>query len=115
MDKSDAGDGQRKLENEVAPYRQPMITSLGIVLGFMLAFLANWAAQADDMPAVSTGSDWLILITLGTGIALFTLVLYRLLDNTIHTNAGLRYRATLRLYMTGLVISIAGLIVALVI
>ena len=115
MDKSDAGGGTPRLDTEIAPYRQPMITSLGIVLGFMLAFLANWAAQADDMPAVTTASDWLILVTLGTGIVLFTVVLYRLLDNVVHANPGLRYRATLRLYMPGLVISIAGLIVALVI
>ena len=64
-----AGDDQgerKRLENEVAPFRQPMVTSLGIILGFLLAFLANWAAhdESANEPAVSTDSDWLIFATL---------------------------------------------------
>jgi hypothetical protein len=28
---------------DIAPYRQPMITSLGILMGFLLNFIAGWA------------------------------------------------------------------------
>lgn len=44
---SEATSEESKYDAEIAPYRQPMVTSIGIVLGFLLAFLANWAAQAD--------------------------------------------------------------------
>lgn len=104
-----------RLENEVGPYRQPMVTSLGIILGFMLAFLANWAADADEMPAVWRDSDYLILATLALSIGMFTVVLFRLLDNTIFANAGERYRVTLWLYMAAIMIAFAGLLAALLI
>lgn len=107
--------GKPRLENEVAQFRQPMVTSLGIILGFMLAFLANWAADADEMPAVWSGSDFLILATLALSICLFTMVLYRVLDNRILAEPGLRYRTTLQLYMTAIVIAFIGLAAALLI
>lgn len=104
-----------KLDNEMAPYRQPMVTSLGIILGFMLAFLANWAATAEDEPAVIWVSDWVIFGGLMLSIVLSTVVLHRLLDNRIHPETGQRYRTTLRLYMAAIIIAFASLAVALVI
>lgn len=108
---------QRKFESEVAPFRQPMVTSLGIILGFMLAFLANWAAhyESAEMPAVSTDSDWLIFGTLCFSILLFVVVLYRLLDNKLHPHPAERYRATLQLYMVAIAAAFAGLAGALLI
>lgn len=106
---------EKRLESEVAAYRQPMVTSLGIILGFMLAFLANWASQASDAPAVETASDWLIFGALAVSIALLVVVLYRLLDNHVQPNPGERYQATVKLYMTGIVIAFLGLAAALVI
>lgn len=103
------------LDSEVAPYRQPMVTSLGIILGFMLAFLANWASQASDEPAVVTASDWLIFLALAASVALSVIVLYRLLDNQVHAEPGQRYRTTLRLYMTAIIVAFGGLAAALVI
>lgn len=104
-----------KLDNEMAPYRQPMVTSLGIILGFMLAFLANWAAGAEDEPAIITASDWLIFGGLMLSIVLSTIVLHRLLDNRVQPEPGLRYRTTLRLYMAAIVTAFASLAVALII
>lgn len=113
---SDQG-GKRRLENEVAPFRQPMVTSLGIILGFMLAFLANWAAhdESADAPAISTDSDWLIFVTLCFSILLFVLVLYRLLDNRVHAQPAERYQRTLQLYMLAIAAAFAGLAAALLI
>lgn len=110
----DDGDKPR-LESEVAAYRQPMVTSLGIILGFMLAFLANWASQASDEPAVASASDWLIFGALAVSIALSVIVLYRLLDNHVHLQPGQRYQTTLKLYMTAIIVAFAGLAAALVI
>lgn len=105
----------KKFETEVAGYRQPMVTSIGIILGFMLGFLANWAATADDAPALSTTSDFAIALTLFASVILFTIVLFRLLNNRIYANAGERYQTTFRLYILALVTAIVGLAVALVI
>lgn len=93
-----------------------MVTSVGLILGFMLGFLATWAAQAtDEAPAVETPSDWLIFGTLALSILLLVVVLYRQLDNTIHAQPGERHRVTLRLYMSGITIAFAGLAAALLI
>lgn len=105
----------QKYESEVAPFRQPMVTSIGIVLGFLLAFLANWAAQADAEPAITSISDLVIAFALLGGAALFTTALFRLLDSRVHANAGERYRTTFRLYMLGFLLMFVGLAIALVI
>lgn len=111
-----AGESQKpRLENEVAGFRQPMVTSLGIILGFLLAFLANWAADADETPAVWSDSDYLIFLTLALSIGLFTAVLFRVLDNRIYPAPGERYRFTLLLYMAAIMIAFAGLAGALLI
>lgn len=106
---------EKTFETEIAPFRQPMVTSIGIVLGFLLAFLANWAAQADAEPALSSASDFIIALTLLGSAALFTTALYRLLDNRIHTNAGERYQATFRIYILGFLLAFLDLAIALVI
>lgn len=104
-----------KYDAEIAPYRQPMVTSIGIVLGFLLAFLANWAAQADAEPALSSASDFLIALALLGSAGLFTLALFRLLDNRRHANAGERYQTSFRIYILGFLFAFAGLTIALVI
>jgi len=104
---------ERKYEAEVAAYRQPMVTSIGIILGFILAFMANWAAAADDAPAVSTPSDWIIALTLLGSVALFTTALFRLLDNRVHANAGERYQTTFRIYIFAFLFAFAGLAIGL--
>ncbi len=94
-------------------YRQPMVTSLGVILGFLLAFLANWALNAERLPAVRDATDWVIAATLLFSTALFVTVLFRTLDNRIVPSPGLRYRATLKLYLVALVLVFLGLMTAL--
>jgi hypothetical protein len=102
-------------ETEVAPFRQPMVTSIGIVLGFLLAFLANWAAQADAEPALSSASDFVIAFALLGSAGFLTTALFLLLDNRIHANTGERYQTTFRIYILGFVLAFVGLAIALVI
>jgi hypothetical protein len=33
---------------DIAPLRQPMVTSLDIIMGFLLNFLATWAVEDDE-------------------------------------------------------------------
>lgn len=113
------GDGRMepevKFETEVAGYRQPMVTSIGIILGFLLAFLANWAVEADDGPALSSASDYAVALTLFASVILFTVALFRLLNNRIHPDVGERYQVTFRIYIFGFLLAFSGLGLALLI
>jgi hypothetical protein len=109
-------DRKKEFESEIAGYRQPMVTSVGIVLGFLLAFLANWASQADaSSPALYSASDFIIALALFGSAVLFTIVLFRMLNNRIHDNAAARYQTTFRIYICGFLLAFSGLAVALVV
>jgi len=102
-------------ENDVAGLRQPMVTSIGIIMGFQLAFLANWALTAETVPAVVGLADTVLALTFLVSTVAFMLVLFRLLNNRIVTNPGQRYQDTLRIYISALVLAFVGLAVALLI
>jgi hypothetical protein len=106
---------EKTFETEVAAYRQPMVTSIGIVLGFLLAFLANWAVEADEAPALSTASDFAVALALLGSVVLFTVALFRLLNNRVYPNAGERYQTTFRVYIVAFLLAFSGLAVALII
>ena len=86
-------------QDDIAGYRQPMVTSIGIIMGFLLSFLANSAVQPDALHATSRMVFDVIVFTLVVSIGLFGAVLFRLLDNRRYENPGRCYQATLRLYM----------------
>lgn len=97
---------------DITSYRQPLVTSLGIIMGFLLNFLASWAisSEAEDAPIINQASDWLILITLFSSLILMIIVLSRLLNNrTDLENIGKHYQSTFRLYITSLILCFAGL------
>ncbi|MBN8552941.1 MAG: hypothetical protein J0L52_08625 [Caulobacterales bacterium] len=103
-------------EAEVAGYRQPMVTSIGIVMGFLLAFMANWAVTDTEERALQDPVDWLVAGTLMVSITLMVVVLVRLLDNRIRAEgAGRRYQLTFRLYIAAISAGLLGLAAALVI
>ena len=103
-------------EADVAPYRQPMVTSIGIIMGFMLNFLANWAVTDDDQSALQTPADWTVAGSIMASLILFAVVLYRLLDNRLPKQGqATRYAVTFRLYMAALSIAFAGFGLGLVI
>ncbi len=114
QDMTDESDkSRRNYEGEIAGFRQPMVTSIGILLGFQLAFLANWALTSETSPAVSGTVDTVLALAFLFSIALFTLVLFRILDNRIVELPGERYRVTLRLYLVALISAFSGLAAAL--
>jgi hypothetical protein len=102
-----------RFDGEIAPFRQPMVTSIGIIMGFLLSFLANWAVDADDEPALVYASDFAVVGTLLFSVTLFTIALFRLLNNRIVADAGARYQRTLHIYMTAIVLAFVGLTGAL--
>ena len=99
------------MNGEMKDYRQPMVTSLGIILGFMLNFLAGWATGAS--PAIQDTADALILGTIAVSIVLMLLVLYRILNGHYpDADTSGYYRLTLRLYMLAIGVAFVGFAVA---
>lgn len=109
---SDPKDTQ--MNNDIRDFRQPMVTSIGIMLGFLMNFLAQWAIADDEEAAIQTLADGLVAITLLVGIALMIFVLFKLLTNRYDTaNAGLYYQGIFRWYMAAIIVAFGGLAAAL--
>ena len=101
---------------DIAPFRQPMVTSLGILMGFLLNFLANWAIQDEAEWEAFTTADWVVVGTVFVALALMCLVLYRLLDiRPSAATAARAYVGTFRLYMASIVLAFAGLGMAILV
>ncbi|HPY39666.1 MAG TPA: hypothetical protein PLM98_04040 [Thiolinea sp.] len=107
-------DKDTPMNNDIRDFRQPMVTSIGIMLGFLMNFLAQWAIADDDQPAIQTVADGIVAVTLLVGIGLMIFVLFKLLTNRYDTaNAGVYYQGIFRWYMAAIIVSFSGLAAAL--
>ena len=99
---------------DLAAYRQPMVTSLGIIMGFLLNFLAGWATKDDQVSEMKNPADWIVAATVLPALVIMVLVLYRILDIR-HKAETLEqvYVTTLRLYLGAIVLAFCGVGVAL--
>ena len=99
---------------DLAAYRQPMVTSLGIIMGFLLNFLASWATRDDHVSEMKNPADWIVAATLLPALVIMVLVLYRILDIR-HKAETLEqvYVTTLRLYLFAIMLAFCGVGVAL--
>lgn len=95
------------MNGEIKDYRQPVVTSVGILLGFQLNFLAGWAKDGEG--GIGDVADALILASIGVSVALMVIVLFRMLGGTAHPDPGAHYRHTLRLYVVAVTAAFAGL------
>lgn len=103
------------LHGEIKDYRQPFVTSLGIILGFILGYLGTWANSSDG-ELLSDTTDLAIFVTIVLAAAVLIVALYRMLNPSIASKDPLRYyQTTLRLYVVGIVIAFGGLLIAWVI
>lgn len=99
---------------DVAPFRQPMVTSLGIIMGFLLNFLAGWATEDSEGETLMTAADYAVAVPLLLAIAMMSLVLFRLLDARLPAgSAAAHYDTTFRLYCAAIVIAFTGVGTAL--
>lgn len=102
------------MNHDIRDFRQPMVTSIGIMLGFLMNFLAQWAIADDDHPAIQSVADGVVALTLVIGIGLMIFVLFKLLTNRYDiTNAGIYYQGIFRWYMAAILVSFGGLVAAL--
>jgi hypothetical protein len=102
------------MNQDIRDFRQPMVTSLGIILGFLLGFLGQWAIKDNGESAIQGRADWVVVLTLMAAISMMLLVLYRLLNNRYpQQRAGHYYQHTFQLYMLSIVVAFSGVVAAL--
>jgi hypothetical protein len=96
---------------ELKDYRQPVVTSLGVILGFIVGFMGQWVTE-DDF-ALRTLSDWVIFMGGFVGVLLLFVALFRMIQpNVPQEDALAHYRVTLKIYMVGLAASFGGILVS---
>lgn len=98
------------MHGELKDYRQPMVTSIGILLGFLLNFLASWGIRSGA--AVEDVTDGIVLGAVGFGVAGMLVTLFRMLSADLGArDPAAYYRATLRFYVASVGLAFAGLMV----
>ena len=101
----------RTFHGELKDYRQPAVTSLGIILGFLLSYLGNWANSSSGALLVDK-SDIAVFSFIVVAVGILVVVLYRMLNPLIPGADPLRYyQKTLRLYVVGLILAFTGFLI----
>lgn len=96
---------------ELKDYRQPVVTSLGIILGFLLGFIGQWVTEPNF--ALQGIGDVITLVGTLVGSVLLFVALFRMLSPDVEPESALAwYRKVLRLYLAGVVIPMGSLLVA---
>lgn len=96
---------------DLKDYRQPMVTSLGVFLGFLLGFLAQW--MTEDNFALRNASDYTVFVGCFLGALLLFIALFRMLTPRLPLE-GLHgyYHRTLLLYMAGVLVAFGSVLVS---
>jgi uncharacterized membrane protein len=89
-------------EDRIQPFRQPLVTSIGILPGFTLNVASNWVSRAF---ASNRFSEYVLAAGLFIHIRLYLIVLYRILNiDYPRDRYEFYYRRTLALFITGITI-----------
>lgn len=103
-----------ELHGEIKDYRQPLVTSLGIILGFLLSYLGGWANQSavTGHGMFENGTDVAIFATIVLAVTLMIVVLYRMLNPRIRKEPLEYYLHTVQLYVGAIVVAFGGFLIA---
>jgi len=97
------------MDDKIIAYRQPMVTATGLILGFLLNYLATLVKT--DSPLQEWIAYFVGICVLG-GVVNLILVLYRMLSmNYAKDKSGHYYERTLFLFITGVSISFLGVFI----
>jgi hypothetical protein len=100
------------MEDKIQPYRQPMVTVTGFLLGFLLNYAIGWIAKPSSLYKFEDTVSMLVLVT---SIILFSIVLFRILNIRYPKESAEKYyQTTLRFFMAGLICILLGIFVVMV-
>lgn len=109
-----SGDDQRGGQGQTGPaqaidpvFRNGSVTAIGVVVGFSLAFLANWALS----PGRWHGPAVMAFALLGAGIGFQIRALAGMLE--LGSLEQRRYKRLVRSFVTGIYLTAAGVLLAL--
>jgi uncharacterized membrane protein YcjF (UPF0283 family) len=93
-------------------FRQPMVTAVGILLGFILNFASSWVRDAFSKHLFR---EFVIAISLALCIALLVIVLYRILSmHYPKDRAEEYYKKTLTLFIVGITLPFVTIIYVMI-
>lgn len=82
-------------------FRQALVASLGVILGFLIGFLGQWVTE-DDF-ALRSMADTVVFLGCFGGALLLFVALFRLLNPDVPPESALpHYRFTLKITMAGM-------------
>jgi hypothetical protein len=94
------------LEDKIAAFRQPMVTSTGIILGFVLNFASTLVRE--ETP-INEWLAWMVSVAVAIGVTCFTMVLCRLLKMDYPRGTVEEYyNRTLQFFVIGIASSFLG-------
>lgn len=97
------------MEDKLQPYRQPLVTATGIILGFILNFAAGFVKTDNGL---SDFWAYVIAICILLGVISLIYVLYRTLKIYQDPNtATVYYHITLKYFIFGVSIAFVGVMV----
>lgn len=100
------------MDENIQNYRQPMVTAIGIILGFVLGFTGKWATEP---VSETTASDYFVCLGLLLSIVLLILALYRILNNAYpQKEVAVYYKKTLKLFIVGISLAFMGILISIV-
>jgi hypothetical protein len=95
---------------EIKDYRQPMVTSIGVILGFLMGFLGQWVTEPTFR--LASAADHLVFTGSLLGVVLLLVAMYRMLLPVLPTDVLPYYQRTLKLYMGGIVLAFSSMVVS---
>lgn len=92
---------------DLKDYRQPMVTAIGIMLGFLVGFLGNWVSE----PTFSLADDSAKIAFYGplAGSVCLFVALLRMLNIAPVTDVISYYQRTLHLFSLGVILALSSI------
>ncbi len=93
---------------DIKDYRQPMVTSIGVILGFLIGFLGQWVTE--DSFALKNMADYVIFYGCFGGVILLFTSLFRMLTPKVpKDDIEAYYYVTFLVYMSGVIVSFTSI------
>lgn len=97
------------MDDKLQPYRQPIVTATGIILGFILNFAASWVKTES---LLSDTLAYVVGFCVLAGIACLIIALFRILSISYPKDTlESYYTNTLRLFIAGICLAFGGVVI----